>query len=388
MNLKYNYRERLLTNKTVGKQILLLVSVVVLLFSCAVPAQAFEQLPRSLAWELVSQSGVAQFTADGYPYSIVYAQPGETVSLWMIVKNRSRNPRGEVWYGAQSLLDEGPSYPNAHAIGVGTYDPIDNRPAFLDPSSFVINGNRFSYYNGEALNKGQTTVLGWSVKIADNVAEGDYNLVVSLVREFDEWGQRVTASGANHKYQGVLYRFRIGSAASYLKGWVEYPDPTAAFQEASPFRFLHPNTNDKIVGSNSGPPDILVTTNNGTLLADFRNRSGNNGSSAVDSMSLYQWALGTWSLNKQHASAQNPIGDLQTITINGATAYQFSFSRNAPVFFYDGPDSQAQGGSTIVPADKVIMLDNSPTSYLFSGRYMVFYPDTPDATQLVNSITW
>jgi len=174
------------------------------------PAQAFEQLPRSLRWELVSQSGTTAYNDAGYPYGIVYANPGDTVDMWVTVKNRSSNPRGQVWYGKSALLYEGPQYPNAHAIGVGTWDPMDNIPSFLDPSSFVINGNRLAYYDGAPIYKGQTMTLHWQVKVKDNIPNSTYNLVLSLVREFDEWGYRVTSSGANHRYQGLLWQFKIG----------------------------------------------------------------------------------------------------------------------------------------------------------------------------------
>ncbi|OGB74694.1 hypothetical protein A2810_00260 [candidate division Kazan bacterium RIFCSPHIGHO2_01_FULL_49_10] len=178
---------------------------------------AFEQLPRSLAWELMGQSGIEQLTPDGYPYSIINTPPGATIQMSVKVRNRSRNPRAEVWYGKSALIKEGPSYPNAHAIGIGTWDPMDNKPSFLDASSFVINGNRLAYYDGAPVNKGGIMDLSWTVRVADNTPNGTYDLVLSLVREHDEWGYRVTPKGVNHKYRSILFRFVIGNNPSQIK---------------------------------------------------------------------------------------------------------------------------------------------------------------------------
>jgi len=155
--------------------------------------------------------------------------------MWVTVKNRSTNPRGKVWYGKSVLLYEGPNYPNAHAIGVGTWDPMDSIPNFLDASSFVINGNRLAYYDEAPVHQGQTMTLRWRVKVKNNIPDGTYNLVLSLVREFDEWGYRVTSSGANHRYQGLLWQFVVGGDSAYTSYTLskygltfDYPIPQSA----------------------------------------------------------------------------------------------------------------------------------------------------------------
>jgi hypothetical protein len=115
------------------KLFILLLGTATLSLSFVRPAQAFESFPRSLAWELISQSGEIAYNAAGYPYGIHYVQPGDTVEMSIAVRNRSRNRQAEMWYGKSALLSEGPSYPNAHAIGVGTWDPMDNIPHFSIP---------------------------------------------------------------------------------------------------------------------------------------------------------------------------------------------------------------------------------------------------------------
>ncbi len=168
-------------------------------------AKAFEQLPRSLTYVRISQSG-----SPGSDGSYIHANPGDTVAMWLTVKNQSTNPKAQVWYGRGDLPNEGPNYPNAHAIGVGTAKPRDSKPNWLDDSSFTINGNRFMYYDGQPVAKGQTMTLSWNVKIAANATPGTYNLHVALVREFDEWGTRVNLNGSRYRYQDVLWKFVIG----------------------------------------------------------------------------------------------------------------------------------------------------------------------------------
>jgi hypothetical protein len=226
-----------------AKKVISFILAVVLAVGFVLPtdvADAFQQFPRSLAWELMSQSGVQKVDFNGDPYAVHYVQPGETVQMHVTVRNRSRNRQAEMWYGASSILPEGPNYPNAHAIGLGTWDPMDNIPSFLDPSSFVINGNRFAYYNGEPINKGQSMTLNFQVKIKDGVADGTYDLVTSFVREFDEWGWRDNGRGQNHRYRSMLWKFVVGdeynlqTTSDYSVGYTTFNgEETIYFKDAS-----------------------------------------------------------------------------------------------------------------------------------------------------------
>lgn len=173
---------------------------------------AFEAFPRSLAWELITQSGEIQTDDNGDQYGVHYAQPGDILNMSVTVKNLSRNPAAEIWYGTSALIDEGPDYPNAHAIGIGTWGPMDHVPYFLDSSSFVINNNRFTYYDGEAVARGENMTLNFQVKITEGLADGAYNLVTSLVREFDEWGWRDNGDGTNHRHNSILWQLVVGDA--------------------------------------------------------------------------------------------------------------------------------------------------------------------------------
>jgi len=186
------------------------VSAVAIAVAFAVPAGAFQALPNSMIYEFKSQSGT--ISADGTAHEVT-ANAGDTVQLSLTVANRSQNPAGRVWYGTSALLSEGPDYPNAHAIGVGTARPFDNVPSWIDSSSFVINNNRFVYYDGAAVNPGDEITLTWDVKISATAANGTYDLYVGLVREFDEWG-RQWKNGMILPNPDIFWRFVIGGGTT------------------------------------------------------------------------------------------------------------------------------------------------------------------------------
>ena len=105
-------------------------------------ALAFENL-GTFRYQWIAQSGT--ISSDGKAHEVA-ANPGDTVNLSLTIRNRSTNPKALTMYGKSALLSEGPSYPNAHAVGVGTSHPRDNVPAWLDASSLAFNGNRYGYY--------------------------------------------------------------------------------------------------------------------------------------------------------------------------------------------------------------------------------------------------
>ncbi len=224
------------------------------------PAKAFEQLPRSLAWELLDMSGQKKEYVEGkYLINNHYVKPGDTIDMWVRVANRSKNPAAEVWYGKSALLDEGPNYPNAHAIGVGMWDPFDKNPGWIDPSSFVINDNRFMYYDGPRVDKNSAVTLAWKVKIPTTVPNGQYDLTLNLVREFDEWGIRVDSAGNTHRYQSMYWKIHVGDGTGpvvndeYFTASVPTPVGTFSTQQV---RIKLDNPNLKIF------TDTAVTTEN------------------------------------------------------------------------------------------------------------------------------
>ena len=176
-------------------------------------SSAFEQLPRSLVYYVADQSGLTQSDKYGN-YGVHYAQPGDTVTMWMTVKNLSRNPAAYVWYPVNELPDEGKDYPYAHAIGAATANDVS--PFWLDGSSFVLNGNRLTYYDGPAVHRGKYMTLAWQVKISNDAVLGSaYPLSLGLVREFDEWGIKVNSVGRTAQMQAIRWVFKISNMDVY-----------------------------------------------------------------------------------------------------------------------------------------------------------------------------
>lgn len=174
---------------------------------------AFEQFPRSMAFASMDQSGAPQTDKYGL-YGTYYVKPGDTVDMWVTVKNLSRNPAANVWYPDSELADEGEDYAHAHAVGIGTAD--DESPFWLDSSSFVVNGNRFAYYDGPAVYRGKYLTLAWRVKISTSAVLGStYPLNTSLIREFDERGERVYTNGRNYPIDTIRWAFRISNTDLY-----------------------------------------------------------------------------------------------------------------------------------------------------------------------------
>jgi hypothetical protein len=168
-------------------------------------SSAFESFPGSLDYSLEAQSG--EVSAGGY---IVKANPGDTVKMWIKVKNLSNNPKSQVWYGKSALISEGEKYPNAHAIGVGVFEPLDWQPKWIEPSSFVIHGNRLTYYDGQPVSRGQSVELSWEIKIKANCPASVQELRLNLVREFDTWGNKVGGD------RSIAWRFIVAGGGTDL----------------------------------------------------------------------------------------------------------------------------------------------------------------------------
>lgn len=195
-----------LTKIILGLGIFALIPIALL--SSPKPTQAFEQHLNSLVYEVVDQS--SNKLANYVDYQV---NRGDTINMWVTLKNRSRNSKALMWYGKNDLPVEGPNYPNAHCIGIGTTEPRDREVYFLDESSFVINNNRFTYYNGSPVYKGDNLTLNWQIKITSEnyPKDGVFSLKLAPVREFDEWGLRVNASNVKTVKQYIEWIFVVGN---------------------------------------------------------------------------------------------------------------------------------------------------------------------------------
>ena len=140
-------------------------------------------------YEWVAQSGT--ISPDGYAHQYTNLVPGQTLDLWLTLTNRS----GQPIVGKSNLppIEPGKQVP-VGAWGIGTQNPQDGTPYFLDSSSFVLNNNRFVYYDNENLGdwpNGSSRTMGWTIKLANNLADGVYDLYYRPVCEYLAWTQQV-----------------------------------------------------------------------------------------------------------------------------------------------------------------------------------------------------
>lgn len=155
--------------------------------------------PFKYLWK--SQNGV--ISSDGKAHE-VYASPGDTIAMSVTLVNRS----GRVIQGLSKLTPVAGKV-NYGGWGLGTSKPIDNKPTWLDPSSFVINGNRFAYYNGIDVPDGGEFTITWSIKISSSAKKGPYSLYLNCVKEWENWTQQVAANGVLLKSPDIFWRFII-----------------------------------------------------------------------------------------------------------------------------------------------------------------------------------
>ena len=130
-------------------------------------------------------------TADGKAHYVTALQ-NQSVTLSMTLQNLSGTTiKGKTSLGAAPAGKQVP----IGTFGIGTSKPQDNTPSWLDPSSFVLNNNRFVYYDGaDVPNNGQLT-LTWTIKIASSAANGTYDLYVKPVFEYQAWTRQVAWNG-------------------------------------------------------------------------------------------------------------------------------------------------------------------------------------------------
>jgi len=155
--------------------------------------------PFQYLWK--AQNGT--ISVDGRAHE-VHASPGDTVAMSVTLVNRS----GRTIQGLSKLATIAGKV-NYGGWGLGTSNPIDNKPAWLDPSSFVINGNRFVYYDGPDVPDGAEFTIAWNVKISPSAKKSTYSLYLNCVKEWENWTQQVSASGILLKSPDIFWRFII-----------------------------------------------------------------------------------------------------------------------------------------------------------------------------------
>jgi len=163
-------------------------------------------------YEWVSQSGTV--SPNGYAHQYTGLVAGQTVNLWLTLTNRS----GTTIKGKSGLPIESGKQVPVGAWGIGTQNPQDGTPYFLDSSSFILNNNRFVYYDNENLGDwpdGYSRTMGWTIKLANNLTDGVYNLYYRPVCEYSAWTRQYknghTLPGTD---SDIFTRFVVGSGTS------------------------------------------------------------------------------------------------------------------------------------------------------------------------------
>lgn len=339
------------------------------------PTQAFEQHLNSLVYELVSKSKGVNAT-DNVDY---FVQQGETVELRLTVRNRSRNYRALMWYGKSDLPVEGPSYPNAHCIGVGTVGPRDHQPSWIDPSSFVINGNRFTYYDGEPIYKGKLLVIKFNVKISNDAQAGLYALPWGLVREFDEWGKLVDANGRN--YSGdIAWRFAVScnSQDTYRRGTFNNTKegyslsyyPCMVDKTHTPYGAGMINSNSFAINDPGIATDLYLS---GELwIPKFQI---NISYQQLGSDDIQTYAQHFWELNKNDTNpyVHKVVSDFTETTIAGQSTYQFELEGSF----------KSDGGGWVVNSRQIYTFFRARSGKVLMVEYTA---NNPTAAEIVNSI--
>lgn len=178
-------------------------------------------------YEWVSQSGTV--SPDGKAHQYTNVVPGQTISLWLSLINRS----GTTIQRKGSLPLYPPYLVPVGSYGIGTQNPQDGTPYFLDSSSFVLNNNRFVYYNyrDDVPDLGRFT-MNWNIKLANNLSSGVYRLYVRPVSEYNAWTRQYkngrTLPGTN---SDIFWEFVVNSTANWqqitntaLNFTISYPE--------------------------------------------------------------------------------------------------------------------------------------------------------------------
>lgn len=137
-------------------------------------------------YEWVSQSGIV--SDDGLAHEYTNLEPGQTLNLSLTLFNRSGNTIQSRYRLGNSPGKQVP----VGSYGIGSQTPKqDGTPHFLDLSSFILNNNRFAYYEGEDVPDNGLITMNWNIKLNNNLTDGVYNLYVRPVSEYLAWTRQI-----------------------------------------------------------------------------------------------------------------------------------------------------------------------------------------------------
>lgn len=187
---------------------LLTISLLVLL----IPINTVSASTPTHIYEWMSQSGT--ISSDGLAHEYTNLEAGQTLDLSLILINRSNNT-----IQSRNRLGQSPGKQvPIGSYGIGSQTPYqDGTPYFLDTSSFVLNNNRFTYYEGNDVLPNEAISMSWTIKLANNLADGVYNLYVRPVSEYLAW-TRQTKNGKllPDNNSDIFWRLTVGEGELFV----------------------------------------------------------------------------------------------------------------------------------------------------------------------------
>ena len=161
-------------------------------------------------YEWVSQSGT--ISADGLAHEYTNLTAGQTINLSLTLYNRS----GNTIQNRHKLGNSPDKQVPIGSWGIGSQTPHqDGTPHFLDTSSFVLNNNRFAYYEGNDVPNNSLITMNWNIKLANNLADGIYNLYVRPVSEYLAWTRQIKNGKLLPTTSSDIYwRFVVGEGGA------------------------------------------------------------------------------------------------------------------------------------------------------------------------------
>lgn len=170
----------------------------------AIPSAAAATPVYAFKW--ISQTP-ATVTADGVAHYVT-ANQGDTVTLSVTLQNTA----GRVIKGKSSL----PAAPAGYQVPIGSYGigvRGDAQTPWIDASSFVLNGNRFVYYDGPDVAIGGNITMTFTVKVAATAANGTYNLYYKPVFDYEAWTRQTAWNGKilDKDKSDIFTRFYVGT---------------------------------------------------------------------------------------------------------------------------------------------------------------------------------
>lgn len=348
--------------KTVKAVTWLLVTSLIASFML-IPAQPASATPV-YRYEWVSQSGTV--SPDGYAHQYTGLVAGQTINLSLTLINRS----GTTIVGKSSLpITPGYQVPIG-SWGVGTQNPQDGTPYFLDSSSFILNNNRFVYYDNENLGdwpNGASRTMGWTVKLTNNLVNGVYSLYVRPVSEYNAWTQQYKNGKTLPSYNSdIFWQFVVGGGTvSHI-----YTNSAHGLQLTLPDGYLA-KSNDYGVMDAALAQAFYITSQivdtGVTPIIDIYTYNV-----PAVGQSFYDFVQSIYNLN--YSKGQTTT-DITQANYDGALAYEFGLQ--------NGYHSSTGGGLLRLPGARVTLLQWNGKTYTFLQT-----GESPVLRNILSSIRW